>query len=143
MSEHDTVMTAGGRAEWGRLVRIGDGLSTVAYQTWSAVRLRIQDRGDRHLTCFFTGMDEVTDGGRVTSGFGHAVMTEHDGDELWARVDWSIDGDRDIGRFTFQSGTGKWAGAAGTVTGQLFLLPSAGESSHIGFYEGHGRVTLA
>ena len=140
MPDFNVSFDAGGTATWGRLARTSEKLSLVSFSGWIGVRLQIEGCPNSYLKCFLTGVDDVTSGGRVPCGFGALEMTDLDGDQLWARIDWYLENGVDKGLITFKSGSGKWKEASGEIPITLTYWDEG--SLNIGFLEGRGTIRL-
>lgn len=121
MPSRDVTMIAGGLAEWGQQLPIGDGVRTVCYSADLMTRLST-DSGDAYMRTVFIGMDRVRpddsdDWGDESGGFGHFQMEDiRSGDTLLGHIDWRVESGQDFGTFHFDEGTGHWKGVNGAMS---------------------------
>ena len=121
MPNRDVTMIAGGTADWGRQLPIGDGVKTVCYSADLMTRLSAGSQ-DRYLRTVVIGMDKVRPDessawGDESGGFGHFEMKDiHSGDKILGHIDWRVDDGQDFGTFHFDEGTGDWKGVSGALT---------------------------
>ncbi len=148
MTSYTILFEGGGVADWGAPVRKDDQRSAFAYFTKGSVRLTVNNERKFYLKMSIAGLDDITPDGAVPMGFGHCEMQDIDGDTMLADIDWYMEGEQDKGRLKIKSGTGKWQGAEGTVTLDLFGIPGdleapfppKGPATFIGFTEGLGSL---
>ena len=120
MPLREVSMFAGGTAEWGRQLPIGNEVRTVCYGADLMTRLSVAD-GNKYMRTVFIGMDKVRpDGsdiwGEESGGFGHFRMEDiHTGDSLLGHIDWRVEDGQDFGTFHFDEGSGYWKGVSGAM----------------------------
>lgn len=143
-------MVAGGTARWGRQVPKDAKTNTVCYEADIMTKLTVwapDERVSYHRSTYI-GMDEVEADGRVPTGFGSVQLEDiRTGELLIGRVDWWEEGGRDLGTFSFESGTGFWENATGRIDVVLEFcalepdgdLTSGDPVAVMGFLEGTGQ----
>jgi hypothetical protein len=150
MSLQSVTIASGGHADWSTPVRIDDAQLQASYQGIFVCRFSFESAGSHYLKMRIVGVDEMDNAGEVPSGFGALEFQDADGDLLRGRTDWFRSDDRDQGTWTFNSGTGKWAGATGRVSMLLNYmsdvlgtsLPPSGPIRFVGFIEGSGEIDV-
>jgi hypothetical protein len=138
----------GGSAEWGNPVRLDGDIQRAPFVASLMNRFTFADGRVHYLKLHMIGMDEVDNDGAVPRGRGTMEFRDTDGDLLWAESDWMRPDGCDIGVWTLTSGTGKWAGATGTVEVGLHgmyddpdqIVPPPGPARYWGFMEGTGTI---
>lgn len=149
MTDYTVHMASGGVARWGNPVPTADGDAWFNYETMGTVKLAFEGAGTHYLNALITGLDRITPEGIVPEGFGHVQMQDIEGDTLFGRVTWFMEGEVDKGCFDFSGGTGKFAEASGSITAVLTGLPAnlaapfppSGPMEFTGFTEGTGTLT--
>lgn len=154
MADSKVHMIAGGTARWGRQLPVDAKTNTVCYEADIITKLSVWTP-DEHVSYHrstYIGMDEVEADGRVPTGFGRVRLEDiRTGDLLLGRVDWWEEEGRDLGTFSFDSGTGFWENASGRidVVLQFCTLEPDGDLSSgdpvavMGFLEGTGQFSFA
>ena len=118
---------------------MGEGGSTFTYTSDGALRLKIEGRDAAYLTLRGTGKDIVTvvSDKKKYEGYGDSVLTELDGDQIFARTDLLDD---DKLQFAIKSGTGKWKGVSGKIVTIIQYTPTGSETFFSFFFEGEGML---
>lgn len=145
-------MVAGGSAQWGRQLPLRDNLKTVCFEADLITKIVLDgNSAPTYFRTVFVGMDEVDTDGSTPHGFGRVRLEDHKTEDLLlGKVDWFMVDGRDKGTFTFDSGTGAWAGISGEVSVDLEFCTATREGSltagspvvGLAFIEGSGSFTL-
>jgi hypothetical protein len=149
MGSQRVEVAAGGSADWSTPVRVDEAQLQAPYEGIFSVRLAVGGTS-HYLKMRIIGVDEMDNEGEVPSGFGALEFQDEDGDYIRGRTDWFRADGADQGTWTFNSGTGKWAGINGKIPMLLnymaddlaAVLPPPGPIRFVGFLEGAGEIEL-
>ena len=150
MSKQQIHIMGAGMAQWEKPSRKDENLQTMNYETFLMFRFTFGDGNRFHMPSRISGMDDINAKGEVPSGFGYIDFHDEQKDFLYAYVVWKEENGAESGCFTFRSGTGKWKGASGELTLDLWgapafadtVLPSDKPEKFVGFLEGKGVLDL-
>jgi hypothetical protein len=145
-------LLGGGTADWEKPVQIGPSSYRATYQTYITKRFSFENGRVVHVRTRYEGVDdiELDSAIPVNGGFGHIEGVDEDGDRLYGRVDWVVEGEYEGGRYAFSGGTGKWEGVSGTIDAALWarpedpdqVMPPEGPVRFWGFLEGEGELDV-
>jgi hypothetical protein len=150
MATNKVHILGAGMAQWEKPSRKDEQLQTMNYETFLMFRFTFADGRRFHMPARISGMDDINEKGEVPSGFGYIDFHDEDKDFLYAYVVWKEVDNAESGYFTFRSGTGKWRGASGELTLDLWgapafantVLPANEPVKFVGFLEGEGVLHL-
>jgi hypothetical protein len=149
MAAHRVEVLTGGSAQWGTPVRCDDDKLQTAYEASLMNRFTLGNGQVHYLRLRIVGIDEIDNNGDVPYGSGALEFQDADGDTMRGRVEWLRPEDEYAGTWTIASGTGKFAGAAGSIALELNGMhepalsgPPVGPSRYWGFLVGNGELEL-